>query len=136
MKFVLSLLAVFITSAAWAAGPKTNLLDHSNHNLISEADAKAVMTENIPARAWKVAPAIRFAFVSQVEGGLKGSTCIVAARVMVLPLTPTVRAPLFRPRQTATAFDSEPNSSSEQCRVLARSQLKAATAAVVSSLVN
>lgn len=135
MKFVLSLLAVLSASAALAAGPKTNLLDHSNGNLISQADAKAVMAENIPARAWKIAPANRYAFVSQVEGGIKGSTCVVAARVMVLPLTPTVQAPLFRPRQTATAFDSQPNSSTEQCRTLAKEQLKAATAAVVTSLV-
>lgn len=136
MKFVLSLLAVFCTTTALAAGPKTNFLDHSNGNLISEGDAKALMAENIPAKVWKITPANRYVFVSQVQGGIKGSTCIVAARVMVLPLTPTVHAPLFRPRQTATAFDAAPNASTDQCSALAREQLKAATAAVVSSVLS
>ena len=135
MKFALSLVAVFCTATALAAGPKTNLLDQSNPFLISEADAKAVMAEQIPARAWKIVPANRFVFVSQVLGGMNGASCTVAARVMVLPLTTTLRAPLFKPRQTATAFDSLPNASIDQCRALARDQLKAATEAVVSSLV-
>jgi hypothetical protein len=127
--------ALLLSAAAWAAGPKTNLVDHSNHLLIDEAAAKAVMGENIPSKAWKAYPAARWAFVSQVEGGMKGTTCVVAARVMLLPLTPTVKAVLFRPEKTATAFDAADNSSTEACKGLAKDKLKEATMAVVSALV-
>jgi hypothetical protein len=132
---VLMIPALLLSAAALAAGPKTNFVDHSNHLLIEEAAAKAVMGENIPAKVWKVYPATKWAFVSQVEGGMKGTNCIVAARVMLLPLTPTVKAVLFRPEKTATAFDTAANSSTDACKDLAKDKLKEATAAVVSALV-
>lgn len=135
MKLTLALSALLLSTATWAAGPKTNLIDHSNDLLIGEADAKGVMAENIPTKVWKIYPASKYAFLSQVEGGMNGSTCVVAARVMVLPLTPTVRAVLFRPQKTATAFDAAVNSSTEACRALAREKLKEATLAVVSAIV-
>ena len=124
---ILSLLAPV---SAWAAEPKTNLMDHSNGTLIETGAAKAVMAENIPAKVWK------YTFLSQVEGGLTpNKTCVVSARVMLLPLTATVGAVLMRPQKTATAFDAQPDSSTEQCRALAREKLKEATGAVVSALV-
>lgn len=133
-------LTLLLTASAWAADPntKTRLIDHSNVGLIDEATAKAVMDENIPAKVWKIHPASRYAFLSQVEGGLNASkTCVVAARVMLLPLTSTVNAVLFRPlpKGTATAYDAVPNSSSEQCKALAKDKLKEATQAVVSNIV-
>ena len=128
--------AFLLSASVLAAEVKTNFMDHSNDALIDEASAKAVMRETIPARVWKIYPASRYIFVSQVEGGMNASrTCVVAARVMVLPLTATVGAVLFRPQKTATAYDAKTDSSSEQCRAMARDKLKEATQAVVSSIV-
>ena len=135
MKAAFLVSALLLSATAWAAGPKTNLIDHSNALLIGADAAKAVMAENIPAKVWKIYPASKYAFISQVEGGMKGSTCVVAARVMLVPLTPTAKAVLFRPEKTATAFDALVNSSTEACQALAREKLKEATGAVVSALV-
>jgi hypothetical protein len=138
MKFQLILAAplLALAVAAAAAPPKTRFLDHSNHNLIDEAAAVAVMDENIPDRVWKIYPARSFIFASQVEGGMTpAGTCVIAARVMLLPLTGTAKAVLFRPQKTATAFDAAPSSNVDQCRALARNKLKEATIAVVSALV-
>ncbi len=123
------------TAQAQAAAPKTHFIDHSNATLISADAAKSVMGENIPAKVWKLHPAKRYAFVSQVEGGMKGSTCVVTARVMLVPLTATAKAVLLRPQKMATAFDAAQGSSTEQCQDLAREKLKEATGAVVSALV-
>lgn len=137
MKHAVLIPALLLSMTAWAAGPKTNLMDHSNGTLIETEAAKAVMAENIPAKVWKLFPARRYVFLSQVEGGLTSNkTCVVTARVMLLPLTATVGAVLMRPQKTATAFDAQPDSSTEQCRSVAREKLKQATAAVVSDLVN
>jgi hypothetical protein len=122
--------------AATAAETKTRFMDHSNRNLIDEAAAFAVMNENIPERVWKIYPARNYIFTSQVEGGLTPTgTCVVAARVILMPLSAAAKAVLFRPQKTATAFDALPNASLDQCRALARDKLKEATAAVVSALV-
>jgi hypothetical protein len=117
---------------------KTNFLDHSNNALIDEATAKAVLGENVPAKVWKIHSPRNYTFVSQVEGGLNPArTCVVTARVMVLPLTAAMKAPMFRPlpKLTATAYDAAMNSSTEQCKALAKDKLKEATQAVVSSIV-
>lgn len=128
--------ALLVSAASWAAGPpKTRLMDHSTDLLIEEKAALAILGENIPARVWKIYPASKYGFVSQVEGGMKGTTCVVTARVMLLPLTPTMKAVLFRPEKTATAFDSAANSSTDACKAMARDKLKEATQAVVSALV-
>ena len=123
--------------AAAAAPPKTRFMDHSNQNLIDEATAEAVMKENIPDRVWKIHPASRYIFTSQVEGGVTpAGTCVVVARVMLMPLTAVAKAVLFRPQKTATAFDALPNAGLDQCRDLARQKLKEATTAVVSAIVS
>jgi hypothetical protein len=132
---VLMMPALLLSAAAWAAAPKTNFVDHSSGLLIEAAAAKAVMGENIPAKVWRVYPASKWAFVSQVEGGMKGTTCVITARVMLLPLTPTVKAVLFRPQKTATAFEAAANSSTDACKAVAKDKLKEATEAVVSALV-
>ena len=143
--FAAAIPALLLSAAAWAADPapaakpaakpKTNLIDHSNHLLIEATAATATMGENIPAKVWKIHPASKYAFISQVEGGMKGSTCVVAARVMLVPLTPTAKAVLFRPQKMATAFDALQNSSTEACKALAKDKLKEATLGVVSSIV-
>jgi glycine cleavage system aminomethyltransferase T len=138
MKNAIVYTALLLCAAAHAADPKAvpmTLVDHSNALLISGADAKAVMAENLPASVFKIHPASRFAFVSQVEGGMKGSTCIVSARVMLVPLTAAAKAVLFRPQKMATAFDAAPNSSTEACKAMAREKLKEATSAVASGIV-
>lgn len=138
MKQALLLTALMLSTAAIAADPKTvkmTLVDHSNALLISGPEAKAVMAENLPASVFKIHPANRFAFVSQVEGGMKGTTCVVSARVMLVPLTPTAKAVLFRPQKMATAFDALQNSSTDACKTLARDKLKEATSAVASGIV-
>lgn len=139
-KFALlaALISTFtLAGTAAAADPKVkmNLIDHSNANLISADAAKAVMGDALPAKVWKIHPANRYAFVSQVEGGMKGTTCVVAARVMLVPLTATAKAVLFRPMETATAFDAVANSSTDACKALAKDKLKEATGAVASSIV-
>lgn len=140
MKTVIVLPALLLSLAAGAAepqtkAPKTHLIDHSNSLLVDAAAAKGVLAEAIPAKVWKIYPATKYAFVSQVEGGMKGTTCVVTARVMLVPLTATAKAVLFRPQKMATAFDAALNSSTQQCQALARDKLKEATDAVVSSLV-
>ena len=139
-KAVLLSTLVLSCAGAWAAEPiktstKTNFVDHSTDLLIDAATAKQVMGENIPDKVWKLFPASKYAFISQVEGGMKGTTCVVSARVMLVPLTPTAKAVLFRPQKMATAFDSAANSSTDACKAMARDKLKEASLAVVSALV-
>jgi glycine cleavage system aminomethyltransferase T len=132
------LTALMLSTAAIAADPKAvkmTLVDHSNALLISGDDAKAVMAENLPASVFKIHPGSRYAFVSQVEGGMKGGTCIVSARVMLVPLTAAAKAVLFRPQKMATAYDAVPNSGTDACKALAREKLKEATSAVASGIV-
>ena len=138
MKHAVLLSALMLSAPAFAAEVKTNFIDHSNDALINPATAKAVMKEGIPAKVWKIYPASKYAFLSQVEGGVNAAgMCVVAARVMVLPLTATVRAPLFRPlpKMTATAYDAIPGASADKCKALAKDKLKEATGAVVSNIV-
>ena len=130
--------ALLLSTSVFAAEVKTNFLDNSNDALIDEATAKAVMQEGVPAKVWKIYPASKYLFLSQVEGGVNAAgMCVVAARVMVLPLSATVRAPLFRPlpKMTATAYDAMPGATADKCRALAKDKLKEATGAVVSNIV-
>lgn len=134
-KAVLLSTLVLACAGAWAAEPKTNFIDHSSGLLIDADTAKQVMGENIPDKVWKLFPASKYVFISQVEGGMKGTTCVVAARVMLVPLTAVAKAVLFRPQKTATAFDAAVNSSTEACKAMAKDKLKEASLAVVSALV-
>lgn len=128
--------ALAISASAHAAPPKAQLLDFSSEGLIDAATAKSVLDESIPARLWKVYPASKWAFVSQVEGGVTAAgVCVVTARVMMVPLTPTVKAVLFRPEKIATAFDAQQGASADQCKALAKAKLGEAAKSVVSSLV-
>ena len=136
MNPALLICALLLSTAAVAAPPKTHFEDHSTQSLISSDDAKKLMAENIPAKVWKVYPAAKYSMLSQVEGGMTANgTCVVTARVMQLTRTQAVRAVLFRPQSTATAFDAIASATLEQCRALARTKLKEATEAVVSDLV-
>jgi len=135
-----ALSTLMLAHSAQAADPKKlpgnkRLMDYSNSNLISKDEAKSVMDENIPEKAWKLVKGSQYVWLSQVEGGMRGTTCVVAARVMVLPLSASLNVPLFRPRQTATAYDAVPNSSTDACKTVAKDKLKEATLAVASSII-
>ena len=135
-RLMLSTVALLLAQGALAAPPKTVFVDHSNDALIDDAAAKAILAQGITARVLKLYPASKWGFVSQVEGGLtSGKTCVITARVMMMQLTPTLKAMLFRPEKTATAFDAQPNASAEQCKQLARTKLQEAVQSVASSLV-
>lgn len=136
-KTLLSLALLSLAQAASAAPPpKAVLLDFSTEAVLDSKTAIAMLGEGLPAKVWKVYAPSKYGFVSQVEGGLTGNnTCVVTARVVMITLTPTMKAPLWRPQKTATAFDAQPNSSSAQCSELAKAKLKQAIEGVVSSLV-
>jgi len=137
IRTVLATAALLCASPAFAAPPaKAVLLDFSSDALIDAASAKAMLAEGIPAKVWKVYPASKWGFVSQVEGGVTAAgVCVVTARVMMIALTPTMKAPLFRPEKTATTFDAASGASNEQCKQLAKNKLGEAVQGVVSSLV-
>jgi hypothetical protein len=132
----IAIVLLAVAGAAHAADPKKNLFDHSSQNLIDGETAKRIMDENIPAKVWTLYPANKWVFVSQVEGGVtEGGQCVVTARTMLLPLTPAMKAVLFRPQKTATTFGSAAGGGTEQCKALARDKLKESTIAIVSALV-
>lgn len=137
IRTVLASAALLLATQAFAAPPaKAVLLDFSSEALIDAASAKAMLGDGIPAKVWKVYPASKWGFVSQVEGGITGAgVCVVTARVMMIALTPTVKAPLFRPEKIATVFDSASAASADQCKQLARAKLGEALQSVISSLV-
>jgi hypothetical protein len=128
---------LLIAHQAFAAPPpKAVLLDFSSPALIEAATAKTMLADGIPAKVWKVYPASKWGYVSQVEGGITAAgTCVVTARVMMVPLTGTVKAVLFRPEKVATTFDAQPGATVEQCRAMAKLKLGEALQGVVSSLV-
>ena len=135
-KLIAPLLLTAASGLAVAAPPpKAVLLDHSTSAGMDADTAKALLAEGIPAKVWKVYPASKWAYSSQVEGGITGNgTCVITARVMLLPLTPTMKATLFRPQKTATTFDAQANATPDQCKELAKAKLKQAIESVVSSL--
>lgn len=123
--------------AAAAPPPKAVLVDHSMAALIDSKTAVAMLGESIPARVWKLYPAHKWGYVTQVEGGFTASgTCVVTARTMVMALTPTLKVMMFRPYKTATAFDAAPGLSTDACRELAKQKLQESINGVVASLVN
>jgi len=140
-----SMVAALIGLTAWclagtavaAPPPKAVLVDHSMATLIESKAAIAMLGESIPARVWKLYPANKWGYVTQVEGGFTASgTCVVTARTMIMALTPTLKVMMFRPYKTATAFDALPGASKEACRDLAKQKLQESINGVVSSLVN
>jgi hypothetical protein len=135
IRSLLPVLALTFGLSALAAPPDAVLLDFSSQGLIDGETARRVVDEGLPAKLWKVYPVRKWGFVSQVEGGVTATgVCVVTARVMMVPLTPT-KAPLWRPAKVATAFDAAPAASADQCRQLAQAKLGEATRSVASSLV-
>jgi hypothetical protein len=124
---------------AWAETPPDYLfVSKSSETLIDEATARSLFGEIVSAKLAKLYPAAKWGFAAQVEGGItQAHTCVVVARVMLLPRNqPTVtKLLLFKPGKMATAFDALPEASAGQCRDLAKRKLREANEAMISALV-
>ena len=124
--------------AAHAADPVYITLDHSTDAVMDKTAAQAIWTEGLAgktAKLNKLYPTKRWGFVSEVEGGFnQAKTCVVTARVMMMPVSG--KSLLFKPSKTATAFDALPNATREQCQDAAKAKLKEAVQGVLSSLSN
>jgi hypothetical protein len=132
--------ALLIAAVAAQAQTKPDFLfvNRSSATLIDDATAKSLFDEIVSAKLAKLYPPKSWGFAAQVEGGLtRTNTCVVAARVMLLPRNqPTAtKLLLFKPDKMATAFDALPNASAAQCRELAKTKLREANQAIVSVLV-
>ena len=128
--------ALLVSLDALAAPPKPLFVDHSTVSVMDEASAQALWAANVPAKVWKIYPVKKWGFLSQVEGGFtQGKACVITARAMMLPIGVSGKTLVFKPENTATAFDSLPGATQEQCRELAKAKLQEAIQAVVSDLV-
>jgi len=124
--------------AAHAADPVYITLDHSTDTVMDKTSAQAIWAEGLAGKALKLNklyPTKRWGFVSEVEGGFnQAKTCVVTARVMMMPVSG--KSLVFKPSKTATAFDALPNATREQCQEAAKAKLKEAVQGVLSSLSN
>jgi hypothetical protein len=121
---------------SFAAPPKPLFVDRSSVAVMDASTAQALWAAHVPAKVWKLYPAKKWGFLSQVEGGFtQDKTCAVTARAMLLPIAVGGKHLLFKPEKTATAFDAQPGATQEQCRELAKTKLTEAIEAVVSDLV-
>jgi hypothetical protein len=133
-----SLLLVASASAFAAAPPDYLFVNRSSEVLIDDATARALFGEIVSAKLARLYPTAKWGFAAQVEGGITPEkTCVVVARVMLLPRNqPTAtKLLLFKPGKMATVFDAAPNASAAQCRDLAKRKLREANQAMVAALV-
>lgn len=125
--------AVFAASA-----PDFLVVNRSSEALMDDATAKALFDEIVSEKLGKLYPPNQWGFASQVEGGLTAAnTCVVAARVMLLPRNQpnATKLLLFKPGKMATAFDALPNATSAQCKDLAKKKLREAYQGMSAALV-
>lgn len=132
--------ALLVASATGfaATAPDYLFVNRSSEALIDDATAKSLFDEIVSEKLAKLYPTAQWGFASQVEGGLTAAnTCVVAARVMLLPRNqPSVtKLLLFKPGKMATAFDALPNATSAQCKELAKKKLREANQAIAAALV-
>ena len=125
-------------SASFAAAPQYLILDHSTAVLMDKPAALAIwkgqVDDALMKRLVKLYPVGKFGFISQVEGGFTADkTCVVTARAMMVPRSG--KSLLFKPGESATAFDAKPGATLDQCKALAADKPKEAITAVGSSLV-
>jgi hypothetical protein len=129
-------LAACLAAPALAA-PTYTVRDFSSAGLLSESAAMAVWKAELPeARMEKPYPSKRWGFVSQVEGGLANGTCVVTARVAMLPLTSPTRRLVWEPKKMSTTFDAKTGATAADCTALATEKLKEAVKSLVTGLVN
>lgn len=128
-------LAAGLAAPALAASAYT-VRDYSSAGLISEAAALAIWKAELPeARMRKPYPSKHWGFVSQVEGGLAGGTCVVTARVAMLPLSSPTQRLVWEPSKMSTTFDAKAGASAAECSALAAEKLKEAVKSLVTGLV-
>ena len=105
---------------------------------MDEATAQAVFAEFDTPRLAKLYPTRIWGFATQVVGGFTAAnTCVVTARVMLLPRNnprPT-RLLLFKPERMATTFGTLPDATQETCRALAKDKLHEAMTALSSGII-
>ena len=135
---ILALTALMLATAAQAAAPKPISIDRSGSSLIDAATSEKLWKANTPARVTKLYPSRKFRFVSDITGGFNASkNCVVSARAMLLPV---VYLPIqgtkviYEPIKSASAFDSAPSLSDEQCQALARTKLTESIQSLMSTL--
>ena len=137
IRTALAALATLASTAAFAAAPDYLFVDKSSDALIDAATAKSMFTEATTKRLAKLYPPNIWGFATQVEGGITtNATCVVTARVMLLPRNNprNTKLLLFRPEKMATTFDAKAQSSPAQCRELAKGKLGEAIDALTSAL--
>jgi uncharacterized membrane protein len=132
------LLATLLLAATAGAASAYLTIDHSSQAVMDKATAQAIWKENLPddltRRLFKLYPAGKYGFFSQVEGGFtEAKLCVVTARAMMLPRAGKVLQ--VRPQKTTTTFDAQPNLTAAQCQDLAKAKLREAVSALVSPLV-
>ena len=142
MKTTLALLiaALFASTVALAApkekapapAKKYVTVDYSTELLLDKDAAKTIWVEEIPGKVAKAYSPKKWGLATHVEGGFNaGKTCVVAARVMLLPLGVNGKTMLYKPEKTTSTFDALPTAPREQCTDLARSKLKEAIHAMI-----
>lgn len=147
MKTTIALLSVtLLVSAGALAAPaakkaaalspqKYVMVDHSTELLLDKTAARTIWTETIPAKVWKLYPPKRWGFLTEVEGGFNAAnTCVVSARVTMLPLGVNGKTLLFNPEKTTSTFDASRTATKEQCVELARGKLREAIHAMIAAL--
>jgi hypothetical protein len=132
-RLLTALLLTASASIAFAAPPVYLALDHSSAALIDKPAALALWKAGVPAKMFKLYPAAKWGFVSEVEGGFDDAkVCVVTARAMMLPRSG--KALVFQPAKTATAFGSQAGATEAQCQGLAKAKLGEAIEALRSAL--
>lgn len=129
--------ALMLSTGVFAAGPDYLFVDRSSETLIDAATARSMFSDAETLQLAKLYPPNIWGFATQVVGGVTANaTCVVTARVMLLPRNNprNTKLLLFKPGQMATAFDAKPQVSEAQCRELAKSKLHEAIDALTSAL--
>ena len=130
---------LLVSAGAFAESASDYLLvNRSSPTLIDDATANSLFAEIASAKLVRLYPTNKWGFAAQVEGGIsQANTCVVTARVMLLPRNQPVvtKLLLFKPGKMATAFDAIPNASAAQCKDLATKKLREANQAMLAALV-
>ena len=138
LKTALACVLLVASTGAFAQTASAYLfVNRSSTTLIDDAAARSLFAEIVSAKLVKLYPVNKWGFAAQVEGGItQANTCVVAARVMLLPRNQPVATKLllFKPGKMATAFDAIPNASPAQCKELATKKLREANQAMLAAL--
>jgi hypothetical protein len=131
------LLCVAAALPATALAKSYEIEDFSSAGLIDKPSVMSAWKEALPeARLVKLYPTARWGFLSQVEGGIVDSTtCVVTARVTMLPKTAPTRRLVWEPNKSSTTYGAKLNASPADCTAFARTKLDEALRSLVSSLV-